>query len=100
MRTEQEMFHLILDFAKTDSRVRAVYMNGSRANPSASKDQYMDYDIVYVVTDFETFTANHDWIDLFGERLILQMPEAMRYPDGSGHFTWLMLFVTDFMSCH
>ncbi|QSX04662.1 aminoglycoside 6-adenylyltransferase [Sedimentibacter sp. zth1] len=92
MRTEQEMFDLILNFAKTDVRVRAVYLNGSRANPNAPKDKYMDFDIVFVVTDFESFTSNNNWIDIFGERLILQMPEAMRYPDGSGHFNWQMLF--------
>lgn len=92
MRTEQEMFDLILNFAKKDTRVRAVYMNGSRTNPNAPKDVYQDYDIVYVVDNFESFTADHSWIDQFGERLILQMPEAMRYPSGAGHFNWMMLF--------
>ncbi|WP_431602538.1 aminoglycoside 6-adenylyltransferase [Ruminiclostridium papyrosolvens] len=37
MRTEQEMFDLILDVAKADERIRAVYMNGSRANPNNKK---------------------------------------------------------------
>ncbi len=92
MRTEKEMFDLILDKAKSDPRIRAVYMNGSRTNPHAPKDIYQDYDIVYVVDDFESFTSGNSWIDLFGERLILQMPEAMRYPIGAGHFNWMMLF--------
>lgn len=92
MRTEKEMFDLILSVAEKDSRIRAVYMNGSRTNPNAPKDIYQDYDIVYVVDDFETFTADNSWIDIFGERLMLQMPEAMRYPSGEGHFNWMMLF--------
>ncbi len=92
MRTEKEMFDLILNFAEKDSRVRAVYMNGSRTNQNAPKDVYQDYDIVYVVEDFNTFTEDHSWIDVFGDRLILQMPEAMRYPSGAGHFNWMMLF--------
>lgn len=92
MRSEKEMFHLILGFAKNDPRVRAVYMNGSRTNPNAPKDVYQDYDIVYVVRDFNTFLSNHEWIDLFGERFMLQMPEAMRDPSGQGHFNWMMLF--------
>lgn len=92
MRTEKEMFNLILNAAEKDSRIRAVYMNGSRTNPNVMKDIYQDYDIVYVVNDFETFTGDNSWIDIFGDRLILQMPEAMRYPSGDGHFTWLMLF--------
>lgn len=92
MRTEKEMFDLILNFAEKDSRVRAVYMNGSRTNQNAPKDAYQDYDIVYVVDEFDTFIGDSKWIDIFGERLMLQMPEAMRYPCGEGHFNWMMLF--------
>lgn len=92
MRTEKEMFELILGFAQKDNRVRAVYMNGSRANAKAPKDVYQDYDIVYIVEDFASFTADHSWIDVFGPRLMLQMPEAMREPSGAGHFNWMMLF--------
>lgn len=92
MRSEEEMFELILNVAEKDSRVRAVYMNGSRTNPNAPKDVYQDYDIVYVVEEFETFIADKSWIDVFGDRLMLQMPEAMRYPSGKGHFNWMMLF--------
>lgn len=86
------MYELILETAKKDPRIRGVYLNGSRANPSAPKDIYQDYDIVFVVSEFESFTADHRWIDLFGDRLMLQMPEAMRFPNGSGHFNWMMLF--------
>lgn len=32
MRTEREMTALILGVAEQDARVRAVFMNGSRAN--------------------------------------------------------------------
>ena len=38
MRSEQEMFDLILQTAREDDRIRAVIMNGSRANPSAPRD--------------------------------------------------------------
>ena len=92
MRSEQEMYELILGFAKADERVRAVILNGSRANPNAPKDKYQDFDIVYVVRNFSSFTADHGWIDVCGERLMLQMPEAMRDPSGAGHFNWMMLF--------
>ena len=43
MRSEQEMFDLILGIAKADPRVKAVYMNGSRTNPNADKDIFQDY---------------------------------------------------------
>ena len=92
MRTEQEMYDLILGYAKSDDRIRAVILNGSRANPNAPRDCYQDYDIVYVVTELAPFLADQSWLNLFGPRLILQMPEAMRYPSGLGHFNWMMLF--------
>ena len=47
MRSEEEMMHLILQVAKDDERVRAVYLNGSRTNPNAPKDRFQDYDVVY-----------------------------------------------------
>jgi aminoglycoside 6-adenylyltransferase len=92
MRTEQEMMNLILNTAKGDNRIRAVIMNGSRANPNAPKDMFQDYDIVYIVKSIESFMADHNWIDVFGKRIVLQMPETMRRPIGDGRFTYLMLF--------
>lgn len=93
MRTEQDMMDLILSVAKSDERVRAVLMNGSRTNPNAPKDIYQDFDVAYMVTDIESFTKDHGWIDIFGKRLMLQMPETMRYSDNpDGHFGYLMLF--------
>ena len=49
MRTEKEMFHMIIETARTDDRVLAAYLKGSRTNPSAPKDVYQDFDIMYVV---------------------------------------------------
>ena len=46
MRTEEQMMKLILDTAKEDERILAVYMNGSRTNPNAPKDIFQDYDII------------------------------------------------------
>ena len=40
MRTEQEMMDLITGVAAADERIRAVRMEGSRANPAVPKDQY------------------------------------------------------------
>jgi aminoglycoside 6-adenylyltransferase len=81
MRGDREMLELILDVARRDERIRAVILNGSRANPNAKKDIFQDYDIVYFVCNLETFTQNQAWIDVFGERLILQMPDEMNLPD-------------------
>lgn len=77
MRTEQEMYDLILAVAREDERIRAVFMNGSRTNPNVPKDIFQDYDIVYVVTETKPFYSDDKWIDRFGERLYMQMPEKM-----------------------
>src|SRR5689334_18865597 len=96
MRSEKEMFRLILETARLDERVRAVILNGSRANPKAKKDIFQDFDIVYFVTELETFTRNHSWIEDFGERLILQMPDQMNLPGDDHHaretFAYLIRF--------
>ena len=71
-RSEQEMMQLILGTAEKDERIRAVWMNGSRANPYAPKDQYQDYDIVYAVREMGSFIDDPHWIDRFGDRVIMQ----------------------------
>lgn len=75
MRTEQEMYDLIINTAKADERIRAVYMNGSRTNVNAPKDIFQDYDIVYAVTGTRPFYEDKSWIDRFGERLYMQCPD-------------------------
>ena len=77
MRSQQQMFDLILSTARQDKRVRAVILNGSRANPDAPPDPFQDYDIVYLVTDVASFKADPGWIERFGERVILQTPDDM-----------------------
>lgn len=97
MRSEKEMFALILDVARADERIRAVILNGSRANPDASRDIFQDYDIVYVVTELASFKQNPDWIDCFGERMIMQLPDDMQDPppDDPDGYAYLMQFTDD-----
>ncbi|ETI68250.1 aminoglycoside 6-adenylyltransferase [Neobacillus vireti] len=75
MRSEKEMFDLILGIAQKDERIRAVYMNGSRTNPNAPKDIFQDYDIVYVVTETASFIKDENWINCFGDLLMIQEPD-------------------------
>ena len=77
MRNEKEMLDLILKTADSNPEIRAVYMNGSRTNPNVKKDIFQDYDIVYVVNEIKTFLDDENWIDIFGERLYMQLPEAL-----------------------
>src|SRR5687767_9128779 len=94
MRNEQEILDLILTTAQHDARVRAVIPGGSRANPSARRDIFQDFDILFLVTAVESFTADHTWINRFGELLLLQMPETLDDPppQHDGSFAYLMQF--------
>jgi aminoglycoside 6-adenylyltransferase len=94
MRSEKEMLDLILDTAREDERIRAVVMNGSRANPNASHDRFQDFDVAYLVTEVEPFKYNYEWIKRFGEIMIMQMPEDMEDPPPQKHggFVYLMQF--------
>ena len=71
MRTETEMFDLILQTAKS-LKVEAVAMSGSRTDTKAPKDEFQDYDVVYVVDDLDNLTSNLAWLDQFGTRIIEQ----------------------------
>ncbi|WP_458120057.1 aminoglycoside 6-adenylyltransferase [Paenibacillus sp. Z6-24] len=94
MRNNQQMMDLILNYARNDERIRAVAMNGSRVNENAPEDPFQDYDVVYLVTDVDSFTSDHSWVDYFGERLIMQIPDNSTSdpPHPSGSFAYLMLF--------
>jgi aminoglycoside 6-adenylyltransferase len=91
MRNSTVMQSLIVDFAEKDDRVRAVLLNGSRANPETQPDIYQDFDIVYVVKNIEEFTIDHSWITAFGNVFIQQLPDIMvigeRQKNGFGYLT-------------
>ena len=55
MRSEQEMYDLILGYARRHDDIRAVILNGSRANPNRKPDPFNDFDIVYLVRDLAPY---------------------------------------------
>ena len=70
-RSEVQMLRLILQVAE-NIQVEAVAMSGSRTNPKAPKDEFQDYDVVYVVDDLDNLTSDLSWLDQFGTRIIEQ----------------------------
>ena len=71
MRAETEMLDIILKTAET-LQVKAVAMSGSRTDTRAPKDEFQDYDVVYVVDDLDNLTSDLSWLDPFGKRIIEQ----------------------------
>ena len=71
MRTETEMMDLILQIAES-LQVEAVALSGSRADIHSLRDQFQDYDVVYIVENLEDLMSDLSWLDQIGIRLIEQ----------------------------
>ena len=71
MRTDTEMMNLILQIAES-LQVEAVALSGSRTSPYHLKDEFQDYDVVYIVENLEDLISDLSWLDQFGKRIIEQ----------------------------
>ncbi|WP_160723624.1 aminoglycoside 6-adenylyltransferase [Isachenkonia alkalipeptolytica] len=97
MRAEKMVYEIILSTTIKDPRIRAVYLNGSRANPKAPQDRFQDYDIVFMVEDTKPFIDDKEWLHTFGDLYLLQEPDkldrGLGYDrDFSKSYAYLMLF--------
>ena len=92
MRTSSEMLELILNIAKNDERIRAVQMQGSRTNSKVPIDKFQDFDICYYVNNISSFKNDKNWINIFGERLMLQIPDLGIEVENMGIIVYTMLF--------
>lgn len=86
----------ILQLAKQDDHIRAVILNGSRANPMVTPDQYQDYDIIYMVTDIESIKKEGIVYKTFGQPAIQQLPDDMHLGNeeviSSISYAYLMIY--------
>ena len=71
MRTDTEMMNLIVQIAES-LRVEAVALSGSRAGIHSLKDEFQDYDVVYIVENLNDLLNDLSWLDQFGKRIIEQ----------------------------
>lgn len=71
MRAETEMLDIIIKIAKS-LKVKAIAISGSRTDTKVSKDEFQDYDVVYIVDDLDNLTSDLSWLDSFGKRIIEQ----------------------------
>ncbi|MEG2506439.1 MAG: PfkB family carbohydrate kinase [Longicatena sp.] len=97
MRNTNEMFSLIVTTANNNPNILAVFLNGSRANPTIREDILQDYDIVFVVEDTSLFINNPSWIDCFGKLSMIQRVDELDKNCGKqthfeDEYTYLMLF--------
>lgn len=78
-------------WAEGDANVRAVFLGGSRADPSADVDELSDWDVEAVVDDLEPFLRGDEWLQRFGGPLIRWPLSPGPTLDGGG-VTRLVLF--------
>jgi aminoglycoside 6-adenylyltransferase len=95
MRTSDEIMECILSTAKSDPSILAVGLQGSRSK-QIDVDRYSDFDIVYIVRSLKLFLDDKQWINRFGDILILQTPDDWFDAPFDARiqqkFTWLMQF--------
>jgi len=92
-RNSTDIRNIIVEIARSDHRIRAVLLNGSRAYQNIPPDPYQDFDIVYIVKQLQTFTNDHNWVQVFGQRIIMQLPDEMCVGEKRDEgFGYLMLF--------
>ncbi|MDO5717490.1 MAG: aminoglycoside 6-adenylyltransferase [Tissierellia bacterium] len=78
MRDNNTIMGLILEIAKNDNRIRAVFQTGSRVNPSVGRDLMQDYDIIYCVRDVEEFIEDESFLEIMGETILIHKRESMK----------------------
>ena len=70
-RNQEQMLRLVLQVAE-NIQVDAVAMSGSRTDTKAPKDEFQDYNVVYIVESLDGLLADLTWLDQFGKRIIEQ----------------------------
>ncbi len=72
MKTEREVLEEIYNIASIEDDIRAVCMNGSRVYKFIEPDEYQDFDIAFIVKNYESFIQHVSFIKNFGEPIISQ----------------------------
>lgn len=89
----------LLAFAAADDNIRAVLLQGSRANPNGLVDRWSDYDVAFVTRSNEPYLAS-GWFDgfvrQFGPVAVAQQPDdPALFDDGHdprAHYAFLTQF--------
>lgn len=91
-----EIENNIRAFALHNSKIRAVVLNGSRANPNVKADSLQDFDLTFIVEDFQSFLDNRDWLLHFGTPVLQQIPDEMAMGKEEKEHHYSITFLTYF----
>ena len=62
MRNEEQVLDELRCWAHSREDIRAVILDGSRANPDADTDMFSDYDIELYARDVQPFLDSDSWL--------------------------------------
>jgi aminoglycoside 6-adenylyltransferase len=68
---DQEIINRLIRWAEKQDQIRAMLLYSSRVHPHATVDRFSDYDVLLAVTDVRGFYENDQWLDDFGEVLVV-----------------------------
>lgn len=92
---DDPMLARLLAFAEAHDEIRAAVLNGSRANPRAPRDQWQDYDFNIAERTPGYFHAHPEFLDTFGERVIMQKTHGFQTSSG-----WLDVTEEEYLALH
>jgi aminoglycoside 6-adenylyltransferase len=69
MRSESEVLQSLMSWALYDDNVRTIVLDGSRADPSRTIDDFSDFDVIVIVSDPGPIRTE-TWIHKFGEPMV------------------------------
>ena len=76
-----EVIDHLIQWAEKQESIRAMLMTSTRAVPNAPVDDLSDYDVVLIVEDIHPFYEDRNWLEDFGEVLVVYWDPIYLDPD-------------------
>jgi len=77
----EQVIEKLIQWADARESIRAMLLTSTRAIPNGSVDFLSDYDIVLVVKDIHPFFEERNWLEDFGEVLVVYWDPIYTDPD-------------------
>jgi aminoglycoside 6-adenylyltransferase len=96
-RSSEEMMSLIVGFAKHQSEITMIGMEGSRNNENVVRDHFQDYDVTYFVQSTEDIErlSKTDWETYFGPTIVTQTLSENFLGTSNPVYTHMMLLTDE-----
>ena len=76
-----DIFKQLVEWAGRRDSIRAMLLTSTRAIPHAAVDEFSDYDVILVLEDIHPFFEERNWLEDFGEVLVVYWDPIYADPD-------------------